>query len=139
VSAQWQPCDWFEAIGSYAFLKFNEHDPREADIRQAPENAVKLQTRSRLADTLDLHVNGYYSDVIEYRDAFTAPLNPVFTADSYIRLDVGLSFRPRENVTLSAWGMNLLDPQHLESAEVGSLSAPAEVPRSFYFQVEVEF
>jgi outer membrane receptor protein involved in Fe transport len=64
---------------------------------------------------------------------------PTYQAQSYIRLDLGMTWRMNENTQVSVWGQNLLDPGHTEMRELDLNQYTGEVPRSFYIQVNMTF
>jgi len=64
---------------------------------------------------------------------------PNQNAQAYFRLDLGMTWRPSENLELAIWGQNLLDPSHLEFDESFTQSAPSEVQRGVFLQATVKF
>ena len=55
----------------------------------------------------------------------------------YYRFDLGIRWKASESLSFTAWGLNLLDPQTLEFQD--SQTPAAEIPRSFYIQLEYTF
>jgi iron complex outermembrane receptor protein len=58
--------------------------------------------------------------------------------DSYVRLDSRVSWSLADKVELSVVGQNLLDKRHPEFSE-SIYSAPAEISRSAYVKLKIEF
>src|SRR5690606_40950430 len=82
-----------------------------------PEQLAQL--RSYVDITPDLELNAAVYHVGEV---------PLTGIPEYTRADLGLAWRPRPGLELSAWGQNLLDASHREASA-------AEVPRGVYLQV----
>ena len=128
-AATLKPTDAFQATASYHFVKLQIHGP----VMQGSEGVTpehQFQLRSSLDITHDLTLNSalYYVDNASVHDA-----------QAYIRLDLGMSWRPSENFELTVWGQNLLDPSHLESDDSFTQSAPTEVERGVYVQTTIRF
>ena len=81
-----------------------------------------------LNDKIKLFQNLYFVDQFS---------SASFSYNDQYRLDVGLSWQVQENLKISAWGLNLLDPQTFEFGDPESTNA--ETPRSFFIQLEYNF
>lgn len=115
IALTWQVADNWKLQGSYSYVNVQIHGPvLPTDEGNTPHNMVKLNSQLDLTDDLEFNAGLYYVDNI-----------PSQMIDSYIRLDVGFTWRPTANFELSVWGQNLLDSQHPEFST-------SEVPRSFY-------
>ena len=57
----------------------------------------------------------------------------------YFRLDLGLTWHVRENMSLSVGAQNILQGRHKEMGSLGANAVPSEVPRSAYVQLQMEF
>ncbi|MCM8531038.1 MAG: TonB-dependent receptor plug domain-containing protein [Lentisphaeraceae bacterium] len=88
-------------------------------------NMASLQSELNLTPKLNFYQNLYYTD--HYSSAR-------FSYNDTYRLDVGIRWLVNDNLTLSIWGVNLLDPQTLEYAD--DETGPAELPRSVSLQLE---
>jgi iron complex outermembrane receptor protein len=122
VSAAWQVADNWKLQGSYSYVNVLIHGPVLAvDEGNTPRNLVKLQSQLDITDDLEFNAGLYYVDSV-----------PSQNVDSYIRLDIGLTWRPTANFELAVWGQNLLDPQHPEFSA-------SEAPRSFYIMGTIRF
>lgn len=58
---------------------------------------------------------------------------------SYVRADLGLTWRASENLEFSIWGQNLIDGEHLETISTLYDDVAYEVSRGFYAQVTYRF
>lgn len=123
VSARWQVTNHWKLVASHTWLRMRLHP----DQSQAEENPThKFQLRSYL----DLSQNVQLSGAAYYTGGISSPFDNARTRiDSYLRFDLGLSWRPTERIEIGIWGQNLLERRH---AEYGSFktSSLTEVPRS---------
>jgi outer membrane receptor protein involved in Fe transport len=86
-----------------------------------------LQSYLNITDDLEFNGALYYVDEA-----------PALHAEDYLRLDLGLTWRPAPNVEIALWGQNLLDPRHSEGVAITTTS-PGEMERSVYLQVTLRF
>ncbi|MCM8532357.1 MAG: TonB-dependent receptor, partial [Lentisphaeraceae bacterium] len=93
-----------------------------------PSHLANVMSEVRLTKKVSFFQNFYYTE------AHKSARNEY--SNSY-RLDLGLKWKVNESLSFSAWGLNLLDPQTLEYSDASS--SPAELPRSFYAQLEWKF
>jgi iron complex outermembrane recepter protein len=96
--------DRWQIAAGYAFT----HTGGSAAILQAeagshPEHIAHLRSYWDVNDDLELNVSAYYVDRL-----------PAPDIDSYVRLDLGVTWRATKHLELSAWGQNLLHPSHRE-------------------------
>jgi len=129
LAANWHVADNWRLQGSYSFLDVQADDGNETAIEgDSPEN--QFQLRSELDITDDLEFNGalYYVDTL-----------PAQETEEYVRLDLGLTWRPSPNLELALWGQNLLDPVHMEFDTESFLDSPSEIERSVYLQASFRF
>lgn len=131
LNLTWQPANTFklEAGYSYAHTNINGRSFSTLNFNQAyPNNQFHLRSYLDIGRDLELNSALYYVDNV-----------PTYNAESYIRLDVGLTWRLNEQMQISLWGQNLLDPKHLELREDELNQFNGEVPRSFYVQLNMTF
>lgn len=91
-------------------------------------NMASVQSEVKINKKLSFYQNLYYTD--QYSSAR-------YSYNDNYRLDLGVRWYLKENLTLSFWGINLLDPSTLEYAD--NETGPAELPRSFSVQLEWQF
>jgi len=85
---------------------------------------------------LKFNASAYYEDALPTLSMAPSQLQKV---PSYLRLDLGLTFQPKDNVTLSAGVQNLLQNRHFESGNFNSNINPTEIQRAFYAQCSITF
>jgi outer membrane receptor protein involved in Fe transport len=109
--------DW-KLEGSYSRLQTRIDGPVLPYEETGTPKAL-AQLRSYYDINADLELNAAVYHVGE------AAFNGI---PAYTRADLGITWRPRPGMELSAWGQNLLDASHREASA-------AEVPRGVYLQV----
>jgi outer membrane receptor for monomeric catechols len=115
--------------GSYSFLDVQIHEGADSAIEgNSPENQFQIRSELNITDDLEFNSALYYVDTL-----------PAQRAEEYLRLDMGLTWRPSPNVEFAVWGRNLLDPQHMEFDTESFLDSPSEVERSVYMQASFRF
>lgn len=135
VAANWNVTDNWRLTGSYTFLTALIHstssdrslDPETGAEDNVPRN--QLQLRSYLDVTKDLELNA----AAYYVENLAGPGVP-----SYVRVDLGMTWRPKKDVELTVGVQNLLDDRHPEfGGQFGVAST--EVQRTVYAQFLVRF
>jgi iron complex outermembrane receptor protein len=132
LSAKWQVMDHWRLAGSYSWLHMRVRpDPR--DEKTSPQHQFQIHSYIDLPHNLELNSALYFVDHIasDFRQA-TLPIA------SYVRLDVGVTWRPTPSLELGIWGQNLLDNRH---AEFNNLRNPqrTEVPRGVMGKITWRF
>jgi iron complex outermembrane receptor protein len=130
IASNWQLAPNWQLAASYNFQTLDAH-LSEGDHRWElgdPHHQAQLRSMLDITDDLEFNAGLYYVDNV-----------PLHDAPAYVRLDLGLTWRPTENVELSIWGQNLLDPSHREYSDDFVHLVPAEVPRGVYAQVRIDF
>jgi iron complex outermembrane recepter protein len=94
----------------------------------SPKNLASLQSELKMTEKVSLLQNFYYTD--HYSSARN-------TYASQLKMDLGMTWKIRPNMNITAWGVNLLDPQTAEYAD--NENPAAESPRAFYIQLEMSF
>ena len=131
VAARWNVTPSWRLAGSYSFLRTHLHreagvDPTLERIFEGTSPRNQLQVHSFYDITKDLEVNAsaYYVDHLSTGDI-----------PSYVRIDAGVTWRPKPNLEVSVGVQNLLDPQHPEFDSGLFFNQPTENPRVFFAQV----
>ena len=123
----YKPTDFWKLRASYSYLESKFANAVRLTGGMVPHIA-SLKSEYRLSDQISLYQNFYF------RDHYTSSR---FSYNDQFRMDLGLSWQINDSLKLSAWGINLLDPQTIEYADNESVSA--ELPRSFFIQLEWNF
>ena len=115
--------DRWTLSASYTYVDVQIHGPiLPQDEGNSPHHQLKARSYLDITDDLELNTALYFVDRV-----------PTPDADSYVRLDIGLSWRPYPSVELSIWGQNLLEETHRESSGI------VEVERAAYAGVALRF
>jgi len=144
LAASWQVTPQWKLAGSYSLLKVVAASSVArvpvSSIQtiegNSPENQFQIHSYYDLTRSLQFNGSAYYVQGL-----------PVIVSDpfrnqnvgSYFRLDLGMTWKPRENMSFSVGVQNLLQNRHAESGSIGISVVPSEVPRSVYAQFEMTF
>ena len=134
ISANWKVTNRWTVSPSYDFERFHMHvSPASQDIQSVieteesdPHVHARLRSHVDLWKSLAWDASAYFVDRITFQNV-----------PSYTRLDSGLTWKWRENVSLSLVGQNLVDDRHLEFVESGNESSL--VKRSVYLRAAWKF
>jgi iron complex outermembrane receptor protein len=122
IAATWRPCDNWRVEASYSYVDVQIHGPiLQSDEGNTPHHQAQLRSYLDLTDDLELNSALYYVDEV-----------PGLGISDYTRLDVGVTWHPRDNFELSVWGQNLIEPSHHEFSA-------REVQRGAYIQATFRF
>lgn len=136
IFANWKIADRWSVAPGYAFEQIHLHLlPGSQDYsaihdggEDTPVNSVQFRNHlvvtSRLSWETSLYFNG----------ALQSP-----AVDSYTRLDTGLIWHCTKSLTLSAFGQNLLQSNHLEFVDTTGSARSTLVPRSGYAKLSWRF
>lgn len=132
LRAQWYVTDAWRLSAGYTWLHMRLR-PNEAAEQESPQHQFQLQSHLDLTKDLELNAAVYYVDQTEITLTQGTAAIP-----AYVRLDVGLTWRPLESLELAVWGQNLLDPQHSEFPSYRT-SFLTEIPRSVFGKITWRF
>lgn len=129
LSTTWQIADNWRVTGSYSYL-YQELDGRysERDDSTGVQHMVQARSYYDITDDLELNAAVYFVDQLFGRDV-----------PGYVRVDLGVTWRPDDRLEISVYGQNLLDPHHREFVDPFFQGSAAEVPRAAYIQASVRF
>jgi iron complex outermembrane receptor protein len=132
VSAQWQVTDDWRLAASYSFLHM-QLGPNPTVNSSSPQQQCQLRSY------LDLPYHIEFNGAIYYVDQISplAGQNEV-SIPSYVKLDLGLSWRPTKNLEIGLWGKNLLQGEHPEFTSLGT-PLITEIPRSVMGKITWHF
>jgi iron complex outermembrane receptor protein len=126
LAVQWKVTDRWRLALDYSLLQMHLH-PATTLEGESPEQQVRL--RSYLQLPWDLEFNA----ACAYVDELPAPNVP-----AYLRVDLGLVWRPKPSLEIGVWGQNLLDNRHLEFTNY-TTPLRTEIPRSVQVKVTWKF
>jgi len=132
VSAQWKVTDNWRLAGSYTWLHMRLA-PDSSTALDSPQHQFQLRSYLDLPGNVEL--NGalfYVSEVSPHAAGARVPV------PSYVRLDIGVVWRPTPSLELGVWGQNLLDDRHAEFRSIQS-GFRTEVPRGVLGKITWRF
>lgn len=127
LATTWQVADNWQLAGAYTFTRAQTHGHAEEEDT-FPQQSANLRSHLNLTDDLEFNAAVYFVDEIPYYDI-----------PAYVRLDLGLTWRPRPNVEIAIWAQNLLDDAHPEFADPFVAGPSGESERAIYGQVSIQF
>ncbi|MEY2407473.1 MAG: iron complex outerrane recepter protein [Verrucomicrobiota bacterium] len=131
LQSQWHPTDWWRLTGSYTWLYVRLHPSETAD-QDNPQHQFNLRSYVDITKNLEFNAAAYYVAQTSHSS------DRLYVTPSYVRLDLGVTWRPTKNLELSIWGQNLLDNRHSEFVSYHS-SFLTETPRSVFGKISVRF
>lgn len=136
LNAKWQAMDKWRLLANYSFLNIDLHRNSSNDAffelveGQSPQHQFGVHSFYTIQPSLELNNNFYYVD--------NRPNSGAAGINAYTRVDVGLIWRPSEQVEVSLSANNLFTPSHAEYQS--ALFAPyTEVPRTVFLKTTVDF
>ena len=131
ASVQWQPLDAWRLTATYSFI--NMSIAQDFLEMTSPSQQAGLRSYVNLPRRLELNSAVYYVD--STRPPLGLGTTPV---GAYVRVDTGVTWRPRDSLELGLWGQNLLDRRHSESTSFNTTQIN-EVPRTFLARASWHF
>jgi iron complex outermembrane receptor protein len=131
---QWKATDRWRLTAGYTWMQ-SEFDGDPLLSLTHPEHQVHLRSNLDLGRGWEVNAAGYFVDSIK---SLPQGREEPVTIDSYIRIDLGLSWRLNERLEFSLWGQNLLDAGHPEFASYKTPNI-AQIPRSFFGKFTLQF
>jgi iron complex outermembrane recepter protein len=135
IAATWKVTDRWKLTGSYTFLDLQLHrghgvDPTLETTFEGTSPKNQFQLHSYLDVMKNLEVNGglYYVDSLK-----TGHI------PAYVRLDAGITWRPKDHLSITAGIQNILDNHHPEFNSGLFISQQNEVPRTYFGELTWRF
>ena len=133
--AQWQVTERWRLSASYSWLQ-TAFGGNLLAAQTSPENQFNIRSSLDLGRGWEFDSALYYVDQVKSQ---SQNVTGAFTAiPAYVRMDLGLTWRPNEHLEFSIWGQNLLDGGHPEFASYKTPNV-AEVPRSIFGKITWRF
>lgn len=133
ASVQWKPVDRWKLTANYSWLSM-DLQPLGLMEDASPEQQVSLRSHLNLPRNLEFNTFVSYVDGVRTLNQAGA----TESIPSYVRVDAGIVWRPRENIEVGLWGHNLLDSHHPEMSSQ-STNVITEVPRSVVGKITIRF
>ncbi len=128
IAANLQATDRWKLICDYTFFDIEIHGIAEENEHAFPANIASLRSYMDIRQDLEFNCMLYYAD-----NATT------LASPSNMRLDLGLTWRPAENMEISVWGQNVLEPQQGPELTSRALAQPVENQRAVIAKVTWRF
>ncbi len=132
LSARWQVVDHWRLMGSYSWLHMRLR-PDESSEGDSPQHQFQIRSYLDLPHQVELSGALYFVDRISSLSAQTR-----LPISSYVRLDLGVTWRPAPSLELGLWGQNLLEDRHAEFNSVRT-RLRTEVPRGVMGKITWRF
>ncbi len=129
--AEWRVTESWRLVASYTF--FQSHLSPQPVYDNDPQNQFQIHSYLNLPNHVTLDAAIFYVDQIKALYADTAINIP-----SYVRLDIGVTWRPIKSLELAIYGQNLLDDQHLEFTSTKT-TVLTETPRTIMGRITWNF
>jgi iron complex outermembrane receptor protein len=132
LAARWQVTGTWRLEGSYTWLQ----------MRVRPDSVLETespQQQFQLRSSLDLPHHLEWNGVVYFVDQTTSTSGMVRQrVPAYVRLDVGVTWRPIPSLEIGLWAQNLLDNHHPEFNTFRT-SLQTEIPRGVLGKITWHF
>ncbi|MFG0248939.1 MAG: TonB-dependent receptor plug domain-containing protein [Phycisphaeraceae bacterium JB051] len=127
ISVVYHPAPTWRIETGYGYCRSFLQGDRDTVLETSfPTNQFHLRSYLDIGSNIELNAGLYYVDKTQ-------------VSDSYIRLDCGLTWQLKDNMSISVWGQNLLDNQHAEFFDQERSAEVSEVPRAIYARLRMTF
>ncbi len=123
--------DAWRMSGGYSYSQGEKDGVKQTDF---PESMANLSSHLSLRDNLIFSQNLYYTG-----DRIIPSAYNEIPIDDYLRLDLGLVWRPKDDWEIGLFGRDLLDPGHPENMYNDLDVEPGKVERTFLLSVTKDF
>jgi iron complex outermembrane receptor protein len=135
LAATWNVAENWKLAASYSLLELqvHGHDGADSDAEHYIEESShkhQVQLRSYLDITRDIQLNALAN--------YVAPLSGL-GVPGYVRLDLNIVWRPKENLELAVGVQNLLDNRHPEFTDVNFQTVATESQRSYFVSLNYRY
>lgn len=129
TSLVWTPAPTLRLEAGYALNRSTLHGDSDSNHEESyPINQFHFRTYLDIGKDIELNTALYFVDQRQTEEE-----------KSYLKLDLGLTWRLSEKIELSLWGKNLLDSQQVEYYDTNRHVAPYEIPQNFSVSVKMTF
>jgi len=131
ISSEWRVTDNWKLTASYSYLQ-EQLNPQPA-YNNDPQNQFQIHSHLNLPHHVEFDGGIFYVSQI-------SPLLGNLNTDipAYVRMDLGLTWRPTSSLELGLFGQNLLDDNHPKFTNYKS-TVLTEIPRSIMGRITWHF
>ena len=132
---EWRVTENWKLIASYSLLQMHLHpnNPGASVNDISPQNQFQLRSYLNLPHHVELDGAVYYVDQIAPISGFSGMSIP-----AYVRVDLGMTWRPTKSLEIGIYGQNLADGSHPEFTSYKT-TVLTEMPRSVMGRVTWRF
>jgi iron complex outermembrane receptor protein len=142
ISTNWKISDRWMLSPGYAFEQLHMHtDPTSMDVQTVPfiqggtpHHSAQLRSHFDVRQDLAWEAVSTFADDLKNQGVSTFERIPAYT-----RLDTGLTWKPTEEISLSAFGQNLLKDYHVEFEDVFGSMQSSEIKRGAFGKITWRF
>ena len=142
VAGNWKPREFWSISAGFELADQHMHtraaslDTQTAkfDEESTPDRSAQLRSHLELRGGLSWDAQTYFVNSLTNQ----GPIGNV-RIPAYTRLDTGLTWKPRERVSLSVVGQNLLKDHHMEFEDINGSMQSGQIKRSGYIKVTWQF
>lgn len=142
IAASWRCSEWcsvnagFTLTNEHLHTRTNSADTLTLPFVEggAPDHMAQLRSHIKLHRGLEWDAAAYYVDPLEDLGAAGNVRIPAYT-----RLDTNLTWKPREQLSVSVVGQNLLKDHHMEFEDINGSMQSGQIKRSGYIKVTWQF
>jgi iron complex outermembrane receptor protein len=142
LTANWKVTDRWTLSPGYTLERIHLHtDPSSHDTTTGPffeggtpRNSAQLRSHFDLRQGLAWDMSAYFVDRLTAQGTTNNQVIPAYT-----RLDAGLTWTPRKELSISVIGQNLLSGHHIEFEDKFGSMQSSQIQRSAYAQMTWRF
>ena len=131
LTFDYRPSHTWHLQGGYSYSRGKKDGVVQEDF---PESMANVSSHLRVRDDLIFSQSLYYTGDRTIPSAY----NPI-PIDDYLRLDLGLIWRPDESLEIGLFGRDLLDPDHVENMYNDLDVEPGKIKRTFLLSITKKF
>tara|TARA_B100001248_G_scaffold257341_1_gene239680 strand:+ start:2997 stop:5210 length:2214 start_codon:yes stop_codon:yes gene_type:complete len=131
LTFDYRASDTWHLKGGYSYSRGKKDGEIQVDF---PESMANLSSHLKIRDNLIFSKNIYYTD-----DRIIPSAYNEIPIDDYLRLDLGLVWRLKDDWEIGLFGRDLLDPDHPENMYNDLDVEPGKVERTFLLSITKDF
>jgi iron complex outermembrane receptor protein len=135
IAATWKVTPIWRLSGSYSWLDIQLHHlTGTSNTMETIFEGTSPRNQAQLHSYLDITRNLEFNAALYYVDDLRTGHIP-----AYARVDAGITWRPRDNLSITVAAQNLFSAQHLEFNSGLFFTAPTKIPRTYYAELTYQF